>query len=136
MRKKRRRSEAAPAALFASLLCLLALALPCAQAAEKKKPKSAPQALLFGSVFQENGFLLRGARVVVSIPGHPKDRKETTTDVQGEFALRLPAGKARYTVEVSAQGFASAKKEVEVAGDERIDLTFRLAPLAETGERR
>ena len=132
MRKKRRRSEAA--ALFALLLCLLALAHPCAQAAEKKKPKPAPQALLFGSVFQENGFLVRGARVVVSNPDRPKDRKETVTDVQGEFAVRLPAGKARYTVEVSAQGFASAKKEIEVAGDERIDLTFRLA--TETGERR
>ena len=103
--------------------------MPVAQGAEKRKPKTTPQAVLFGSVFQENGFLLRGARVVVSNADRPKENKETTTDTQGEFAVRVPAGKARYIVEVSAEGFVPGKKTVEVSGDERIDLTFRLSPV-------
>lgn len=103
---------------------------PATQAAEKKRAKTIPQAVLFGSVFQENGFSLRGARVIVTNIDQPKDRRETATDVQGEFAVRVPAGKAKYSVEVSAPGFAPEKKSVEVTGDERIDLTFRLAPLA------
>jgi len=108
----------------------LALALlGMAGAAEKKKSKFVPQAILAGTVFQESGFLVRGARVVVYNVERPKDKKEAATDVQGEFAVRVPAGKGRYTIEVGAPGFASASKTVEVAGDERLDLTFRLAPL-------
>ena len=110
-----------------ALLVMLALGV---QGADKKKSKARPEAVLFGSVFQENGFLVRGARVVVWNAERPKERKETTSDVQGEFAVRVPAGKGKYTIEVNAAGFASQQKTVEIAGDERIDLTFRLAPQA------
>ena len=122
-----------PEALCAALLLALSAWIQPASStpvSEKRKSKFAPQALLFGSVFQENGFSLRGARVVVINIDRPKERKETTTDVQGEFAIRVPAGKGRYSVEVSASGFKSEKKDVEVAWDERIDLTFRLSPSA------
>ncbi len=88
-----------------------------------------PEAVIFGTVFQENGFLVRGARVEVSNADHPKQKKEAVTDIQGEFAVRVPAGKARYTVEVSAKGFTPDQKTVEITGDERIDLTFHLSPL-------
>jgi len=133
MRKKRPKPDPTPRAelawtRLAAFLGVLCLSLAATAAADKKKPRAA-QALLFGSVFQENGFSLRGARVVASNADRPKEKKETVTDLQGEFALRVPAGKGRYQVEVSAQGFLSASKTVEVAGDERIDLTFRLAPL-------
>ena len=112
--------------MAAALVFALAAALG-AQGAEKKRSKTAPQAVLFGSVFQENGFLVRGARVVVWNAERPKERKETTSDVQGEFSVRVPAGKGKYSIEVSAPGFASEQKTVEIVGDERIDLTFRLA---------
>ena len=118
-------SAASTAALAAALW--LSLAAPGGWA-EKKKSKVVPQAIVAGSVFHENGFLLRGARVVVWSAEHPKDKKETTTDLQGEFAVRVPAGKARYNVEVSAEGFTPERKAVEIAGDERVDLTFRLVP--------
>ncbi len=65
--------------------------------------------------------------VVVSVE-RPKDRKEAVTDLQGEFAIRVPAGKGKYTVEASAPGFVPETKTVETAGDERLELTFRLAP--------
>jgi len=125
MRKRNRKPSAA--ALVAAW-CLLAPLLAPALAAGKKKSKIVPQAILFGNVFQESGLLLRGARVVVTSAQRPKARMETTTDIQGEFAVRVPAGKATYTIEVAAPGFHPEKKTVEIAADERIDLTFRLAP--------
>jgi hypothetical protein len=97
-------------------------------AAEKKKSRFVPQAILAGTVFQENGFLLRGARVVVYRVEKPKDKKEALTDMAGEFAVRVPAGKGRYTIEASAPGFVPDSRTVEVSGDERLEVTFRLAP--------
>ena len=122
---KRKRNRTCRPALAAGLALAL---LGMAGAAEKKKSKVVPQAILAGTVFQESGFLVRGARVVVYNVERPKDKKESATDLQGEFAVRVPAGKGRYTIEVGAPGFVSASKTVEVAGDERLDVTFRLAP--------
>lgn len=131
-KRKRRKPDHGPlrAAAAWALVGLLAAGSGLALAAGKKKSKAVPQALLFGNVFQENGFSVRGARVVIANADRPKDRQEITTDVQGEFAARVPAGKARYTVGVSAEGFAPAQKTVEIFGDERVDLTFRLTPLS------
>ena len=130
-KRKRTRKCSGRAAALAALALVLWLTIPAArqaQASGKKKPKVAAEAILFGSVFQENGFLLRGARVVVWNAEQPKERKEALTDMQGEFAVRVPAGKARYTVEVSAKGFAAGQKTVEIEADERVDLSFQLAP--------
>jgi hypothetical protein len=97
-------------------------------AQDRQKRRQPPAyAVVSGSVFQESGFLLRGARVLVTNTARPKDRKETVTDMQGEFAVRLPAGQATYAVEVSAKGFVPERKEVQITADERISLTFRLA---------
>ncbi|HYM11629.1 MAG TPA: carboxypeptidase-like regulatory domain-containing protein [Bryobacterales bacterium] len=123
MRKKKPRCSHAFLVVFASALWIAA-----PPAAARKQPKVVPEAILFGNVFQEDGFSLRGARVVVYNADQPKKRKESSTDIQGEFAVRVPAGKARYTVEVSAPGFIPATKTVEVTADERVDMTFRLAP--------
>ena len=123
MKRKSRRCSAT----LAAVLVTFGLLVPGAAKGEKKKGKAVAQAVLGGSVFREDGFLLRGARVLVTNLDRPKEKKETATDVQGEFAVRVPAGKARYSVEVSAEGFGSEKKTVEIAGDERVDLTFHLS---------
>ena len=132
MKKRKRKWKCnRRAACLAALALVLWLTIPAARqahAAGKKRPKAPAEAVLFGSVFQENGFLLRGARVVVWNTEQPKERKEALTDMQGEFAVRVPAGKARYTVEVSAKGFATGQKTVEIEADERVDLSFQLAP--------
>jgi hypothetical protein len=125
--KRKRNPRCSPA--LAGLL-LLALAAAGAAGEKKKKSKLAPQAILAGTVFQESGFLLRGARVVVYNVERRKDKKETVTDMQGEFAVRVPAGKGKYTIEATANGFAPESKTVEVTGDERLEVTFRLAPLS------
>jgi hypothetical protein len=107
---------------------LVLASVAAAQQADKaRKSRLAPQAVVFGTVFQESGFVVRGARVVIFNAERPKEKKETTTDIQGEFAMRFPAGKASYTVEVSSPGFQTERKKAEVIGDERVELTFHLA---------
>jgi hypothetical protein len=124
-----RRCSRALAVLLA-VLGLLAGPGEAAKGDRRKKASPANPAVIAGSVFQENGFSVRGARVVIVNAARPKEKKETTTDVQGEFAVRIPAGQATYAVEVSADGFAPGRKSVVISGDERVDLTFRLAPAA------
>jgi hypothetical protein len=122
-----KRKKSRTCRLGAGLALLLVFSL-AGGAAEKKKSRFVPQAILAGTVFQESGFLLRGARVVVYPVEKPKDKKEVLTDMAGEFAVRVPARKGRYTIEASAPGFVPDSKTVEVSGDERLEVTFRLAP--------
>ena len=138
MRRKNRKCSPAASrcarrrVLSMALLLALCFNLPMApglEAREKKKGRITPQALLYGSVFQESGFSLKGARVVVTNAERPREKLEAKTDMQGEFAVRVPAGKGNYIVEISAEGFTSASKTVEITGDEHIDLTFHLSPL-------
>ena len=117
-------------AVVLAVLGLLAGQGEAAKGDRRKKGSAANPAVIAGSVFQENGFSLRGARVVIVNAARPKEKKETTTDVQGEFAVRIPAAQATYTVEVSADGFAPGRKSVVISADERVDLSFRLAPAA------
>ena len=107
---------------------LLWLAL-AAFAGGPKQPASF--AVVAGTVFQEDGHLLRGAEVTIEAApeGHPKGKAKAITvrsDAQGEFALRVPAMAMRYTVVVRAPGFLRQEKAASVAGDERVDVFFRM----------
>lgn len=105
-------------------------ALPAASATagEKQKPRKSkyqPHALLFGTVFDEGGRLVRGAQVLVR-PREGKGKWEARTDDAGEFAVHLPVGKAVYIVEARAPGMTPDRKEVEVSADERVDIVLHL----------
>jgi hypothetical protein len=88
--------------------------------------------LLDGTVFQETGFALPNAEVVVapdpaSDAPHPKTKKlQTVSDSRGEFAFRLPTGSMRYLIKVSAKGFKSEEKSVTVEREDRLDVTIQL----------
>ena len=80
---------------------LIALAWMCSllcSAGGKKKPE--PYAIIAGTVFQESGFSLRGANVVLTLQGDPKAKKlqGAVSDVRGEFAFHVPAKPAAYMV--------------------------------------
>ena len=118
----------AVAALFAAVL-FLGVAGPVSEAEgssqKRVKDKHKPYALLFGTVFNQDGRLVRGARVTVK-PKEGKGKWETGSDTQGEFAVHLPAGKAVYMLEVQAAGLEPGKKEVAFEGEERQDVVVHL----------
>ena len=110
------------------LVCLLAPGWRTASGAPKKKRKPEPQAVIAGTVFHKSGFSLRGVKVVVFDLARPKKKMRAVTDGRGEFAIRVPAGEARYQVEAQAKGFASQQREVEIYGMERINVNLILDP--------
>lgn len=125
---RRARSTRPAACLLAVVLAIVLAgpAMPESGQKNKSKKKDYSYALLFGTVFDEGGRLVRGAAIRV----RQKDGKkswEAASDVQGEFAVHLPAVPAVYLVEVSAPGFQADSKEVAFTGDERQDVVFRLA---------
>lgn len=119
--RKRKTSLASLAAATA----LAAVLVVSAAASQKKPGKHKPYALLFGTVFNEDGRLVRGAMVTVK-PKETKGKWEAASDTQGEFAVHLPAGKAVYIVEVQAPGLGPGKKEVAFEGEERQDVVIHL----------
>lgn len=124
------RSRILAAAVLALSLFLLA---PGMGRARKKKPP--PEfAVIAGTVFEQSGFSLRGARITVTpVPengaaaGHQHSQK-TVSDRRGEFAVRIPAGAMRYTVKVEAKGWQPAEKTITVQWSERANVDFRLKP--------
>jgi hypothetical protein len=128
MKKRRKRRKKR---IGISLLLLTAVfTLP---ALGDKKKAAEPYFLVAGTVFQESGFSLPNADVVL-IPDPPPDsprprikKLQTVSDAHGEFAFRIPTVTMRYIVKVSAKGFRSDEKPVTVQGEEgRLDVTFQL----------
>lgn len=122
MTKKKKRASLAQLTAATALAAVLVVS---AAASQKKPGKHQPYALLFGTVFNEDGRLVRGARVTVK-PKETKGKWEAVSDTQGEFAVHLPAVRAVYLVEVQAPGLAPGKKEVAFEGEERQDVVVHL----------
>lgn len=95
------------------------------QAADKK---AAAEGVIAGSVFNESGRSVPGARVVIAPEDAPKKKRQAASDGRGEFAVRVPAGTGRYVVTVEAKGFAAQSKTVEVFESEKTGVTFLLEP--------
>jgi hypothetical protein len=88
-----------------------------------------PFALLFGTIFGPDGHTLYGVRITIRRSDQKKPKWELTSDHQGEFAQRVPAGKADYiiTADVKAQkGQPKPELTVHVENDERKDFALHL----------
>jgi Carboxypeptidase regulatory-like domain len=92
-----------------------------------KEKKSADYALIRGSVFRDDGFSMRGARVSCRRAKDSKPKWETFSGEGGEFAFRLPVGKMQYIITAEMNGFQPASKTVEIANDERQDISIVLS---------
>jgi hypothetical protein len=44
----------------------------------------------------------------------------------GEYAFRVPRGKAEYSVSVKADGFVGEEKPAKIESEERVDIYFTL----------
>ena len=110
---------------------MAAFAATALAAGGKDQKAQAPFALVFGTVFQESGFSLPGARVELvpagELQGPRKFKKlEAVSDSRGEFAFRVPVEEMTYKLTARAAGYIPQERTTQVAGEVRIDVFFRL----------
>jgi hypothetical protein len=110
----------------------LLLLLPAASAEKRKQAE--PYGLVGGTVFREPGFALAGAEVTMvaapeSGPAPAGSKKQAaTTGARGEFAFRVPVQAMRYALHAAAKGYQPQDKQVSIEGEQRVEVTFLLAP--------
>jgi hypothetical protein len=128
MRRRKTGASFLPGFLAAALLFGASAMAEAGQRARGPQP----YALIAGTVFREDGLSLRGARVVLEPQGEASRRQrlkkqEALSDARGEFAFRVPPVPSEYLLTATAPGYQSQERKVQVQGEERIDVFFRLA---------
>ncbi len=124
------------------LLAVLLFAFSSAQAVgENQSPRAAnrghekPYALIFGTVWGPDDRPIYGVKVNVRRANEKKIRWHLASDHDGEFALRVPAGRADYVVSADLRDFKSLpgkqllpgkEAEVHIENDERFDMGLHL----------
>ena len=141
-------SRLQPTALLARLssICLLfvfflAALGPCtappaiaAPSPQKLKPRD-PYALIFGTVWGPDDRTVYGVKVNIRRVPDKKPKWEVYSNHAGEFAQRVPAGKADYVVSADLKGVKTADGQalrlaqevpIHVEYDERVDIGLHL----------
>ena len=117
------------------LLFALCLSGREAAAAEGKRDKPKPYALVFGTVWTPDNRPLYGVKVKIRRADKNKAQWELYSDHNGEFAQRLPLGRADYLVWADLKGYkfpdgkqlhAGDEVKVHIEGDERVDIGLHL----------
>src|ERR1700758_2814984 len=123
------------ARLLVGLLLFAVLSPIISQASGDQFDPRKPYALIFGTVWGPNDRPVYGVHVKIRRADQKKAKWELYSDHQGEFAQRVPAGKADYIVWTDLKGFkflngskllAGEEVTVHVEGDERQDIGLHL----------
>jgi hypothetical protein len=123
------------AALLLTALCLFGTSSASPSAPEPNGEKPKPYALIFGTVWGPDDYPAYGVKVKIRRADQKKPRWELYSDHHGEFAQRLPAGKADYVVWADLKGYKSADGKplqlvsevtVHIEKDERADIGLHL----------
>jgi len=88
-----------------------------------------PYALLFGTIFGPDDRPLYGVKIKIRRADQKKAKWELVSNHEGEFAQRVPAGKADYVITAdkkTPKGEPKPEITVHVDNDERKDFTLRL----------
>ena len=96
-------------------------------AAQQKELK--PYALIFGTVWDKNDRPAYGVPVKIRPADQKKAKWELMSNHTGEFAQRVPAGKADYVVWLdikTPKGGAKPQKTIHIENDERVDIGLHL----------
>ena len=116
--------------LFVILISFAALLAPLASSDENTQPSTRhekPYALLFGTVMDKQNHAVYGVKVRIRRAQHKKPQWELVSDHSGEFAQRVPAGKADYVISAETKGRGPRPEvTVHVANDERVDFILHL----------
>jgi hypothetical protein len=103
--------------------------------AEKKLKPTDPYALIFGTVWGPDNRAVYGVKVNIRRVPDKKPKWEVYSNHTGEFAQRVPAGKADYVVSADLKGVKTTDGQplhlaeeapVHVEYDERIDIGLHL----------
>lgn len=106
------------------IACLLILSPPAAAATDINKE---PYALIFGTVYRADDRPAPGVKVKIRRAEDKKARWALVSDRRGEFAQRVPAGKADYLVWADIKGNSPRPEvKVHVENDERADIGLHL----------
>ena len=111
------------AARLALVCALLAAAPLCGQSAP------GPYALIFGTLWSPTNHPVYGVRMKLRLADQKKFRWEAFSDHRGEFAFRVPAGKADYILVPDvkhAKGTPLPETRIHVENDERVDIGVHL----------
>lgn len=123
---------------IASSIFLLASAFGRVSARGSGPEKPQSYALIFGTVWDPDGHPLYGVTVKIRRADQKNEKKaswETFSNHTGEFAQRLPAGKADYIVWADLKGYKlasgrqlkpGAEVSVHIDFDERSDIGLHL----------
>ena len=109
-------------------IALLVALAPAAASPAGKQPE--PYALIFGTVFDQQGRAVHGVPIVIRRADKKKPKWNLVSDRRGEFAQRVPAGAAEYIVAVDTKrkkGEAPPPEvRVKIENDERRDISLHL----------
>jgi hypothetical protein len=110
--------------IIAALVCLLAAVL---SAAPRDPKPGEPYAVIFGTVYNAENRPVAGVKIQIRRAAKKKPEWRLVSDRRGEFAQRLPAGKAEYVVvaDVKTKG-PKPEVKVQVEKDERLDISLHL----------
>jgi len=117
-----------------SLTTLWLLAVPLAvlsTAADQSSPekKEKPYALIFGTVWDAQGRPAYGVPIKIRREDQKKAKWQLMSDHRGEFAQRVPPGKANYIVWTDLKkkkGSKPVETTAHIENDERIDVGLHL----------
>jgi len=118
---------------LSAVLCLGRLAAAGnLSSGDSKREK--PYAVIFGTVWGPDNHPLYGVKIKLRREDEKKARWELYSDHNGEFALRVPAGKQDYVLWADLKGRKSQNGsqlqgeeiKVHVDGDERVDTGLHL----------
>jgi hypothetical protein len=98
----------------------------------KPEKKTAPYALIFGTVWDAQGKPAYGIPIKIRRSDQKKVKWDLMSDHRGEFAQRVPAGKADYIVwadtkpKKGQKGTKPVETTAHVENDERVDIGLHL----------
>ena len=120
--------------MLTAAIAVISVLVPAVSAAEKPT-KEKSYALIFGTVWDPDGRPVYGVRVKIRRADQKKAHWELTSDHHGEFAQRVPAGKADYIVWADLKDYklpsgkhlkAGTEVTVHISSEERSDTGLHL----------
>lgn len=118
--------------LISSWLVTAPLSVAASDSKTKKKKEAPPYALIFGTVWDSHDQPVYGVPVAIRRADQKKAKWHLFSDHNGEFAQRVPAGRADYVVYTEIKPKKGEKNvkpvetKVHIDNDERVDISLHL----------